>query len=374
MRFSKTKLNFSYVLGNSIGTTALNASFYLIFAYFMTPDEYGFLNYIIAIAGTASIISQFGFPHSVTVFRSKNKHDLSNQINVFVIILSTIVAIILIPINIYASLLSFSISFFIMNQHNLLGLKKYKEFFWLGIFKGISIISLPILLFFIFDIPGVLLGMSLSNLIFSFYFVKNLNFKIKSWKELKSNLGFITHNFSIQASAGFTKFLDKLLIVPLLGFTYAGLYQFNLQILLALTILPAALHAFLLTEESGGTTHTKITYFTIIAAIFLVLISIPLSPLLVDYFFPKYTDGIPSLQVMIITLIPLSITAALSAKLQAVESKKVGYPAIARVVALLGFVVLLGNFYGLMGLALAVLISSTIETILLTIIYRNQKI
>jgi len=366
--------NFSYVLGNSVGATGLNAAFYFIFAAILTPDDYGYLSYIIAIAGTASVIAQFGFPHSVTVFQSKGKSVITNQINVLAIIVSIVIAIILIPINPSAAVLSFSLSFFIMNQHNLLGLKKYKTFFLFGILKGLFVISLPILFYFVADIPGILLGMALSNLFCSFHFLSKIKFKLNSFHELKSNLQFITHNFGIQASAGFTKFLDKLLIVPLLGFTYAGLYQFNLQILLALTILPAALHAFLLTEEAGGTTHTKITYFTIIAAIFLVLISIPLSPLLIDYFFPKYTDGIPSLQVMIITLIPLSITAALSAKLQAVESKKVGYPAIARVVALLGFVILLGNFYGLMGLALAVLISSTIETILLTIIYRNQKI
>ena len=252
MKFGSSQKNFSYVLGSGIGVTALNSIFYFIFATFLEPDRYGELSYFIAIAGTASVISQFGFPFSITVYQSKKKFLLSNQINVLAVIISSVISFVLIFVDLYAALLSFSLSFFAMNQHNLLGLKKYKSYFWVGLIRGLIIISVPLGLYFVFEIQGVILGMAISNLVCSFFFLKNLKLKVQSFKELRSNLKFITHNFSVQASTGFAKFLDKLIIVPFFGFAFAGIYQFNLQILFALTLLPTSLHSFLLSEESSG--------------------------------------------------------------------------------------------------------------------------
>jgi O-antigen/teichoic acid export membrane protein len=361
------------VLGNGIGSTVLNASFYFIFAAMLSPEEYGSLSYLIAIAGTGSVISQFGFPQSVTVYQSKGKMNLANQINVIGVILSVTVSLILLTINIFASVLSFSLAFFILNQHNLLGLKKYKSFFWAGLFKGLLVISLPIAFYFLVGIPGVILGMALSNLICSFHFIKNLKLNFKSLDEFKSNFQFILHNFSIQASFGFAKFLDKLVIVPILGFASTGIYQFNLQILLALTILPSSLHSFLLSEESSGTTHKKINYLVIITSILLVMISILFAPFAVENLFPKYVEGIPSLQIILVSLIPMSISSIINPKLQSKESTLVGYPAISRIVSLIIFIIILGGSYGLLGLSLSVLFSSIIEVLLLLLIFYRVR-
>ena len=48
------------------------------------------------------------------------------------------------------------------------------------------------------------------------------------------------------------------MIAPLLGFTSLGIYQFNIQILFGLELIPIAIHSFLLSEESSGKKHKKI--------------------------------------------------------------------------------------------------------------------
>jgi len=373
MKFGSSQKNFSYVLGSGIGVTALNSIFYFIFATFLEPDRYGELSYFIAIAGTASVISQFGFPFSITVFQSKKKFLLSNQINVLAVIISSVISFVLIFVDLYAALLSFSLSFFAMNQHNLLGLKKYKSYFWVGLIKGLIIISLPLGLYFVLEMQGIILGMAISNLVCSFFFLKNLKLKVQSFKELRSNLKFITHNFSVQASTGFAKFLDKLIIVPFFGFAFAGIYQFNLQILFALTLLPTSLHSFLLSEESSGKTHAKISYLVIFASIIAVVVINLAANDIIEYIFPKFSEGVQSLQIMIISLIPISFSAILNAKLQAKESTKIGFPAIARIGSLLILLPILGQLHGIMGLAASVVISSSIETIFLAIIFLSQK-
>jgi len=66
-------------------------------------------------------------------------------------------------------------------------------------------------------------------------------------------------------------------------------------------------------------------------------------------------------------------TAILNAKLQAKQSTKVGFVAIARIVPLLVLIGILGNFYGLVGLSLAVLFSTIIESSFLFVLFLKSK-
>ena len=72
-----------------------------------------------------------------------------------------------------------------------------------------------------------------------------------------------------------------------------------------------------------------------------------------------------------ISLVPISISSIITAKLQAVESTKVGYSAIVSIGSLLLLLGLLGNEYGIMGLSLAVVVSSILTTIFLFYLYKN---
>jgi len=370
---SNSYKNFSFVAFGRIIGTGLQAGFYLIFAMLLEPEGYGQMSYIIALAGTFSIVARFGLSHTVVVYQAKENLIAANQANVLALISTSVAAVILIPINIFAALLCLALSFFIMNQQNLLGLKKYNKFFWIGLSRGVLIISLPVLLYFVLEIPGILIGMAISNFLLSFNFLKSLNSKIESFSHLRKDFKILIHNFGVDSSQNLSRWIDKLLIVPLFGFAFTGLYQFNLQILFFLTLLPLSLHSFLLSEESSGRTHKKIMYFVLLFSVLLVMIVIVLSESFIPQFFPKFVEGIPSLQILIISLIPLSFTAILNAKLQAKQSTKVGFVAIARIVPLLVLIGILGNFYGLVGLSLAVLFSTIIESSFLFVLFLKSK-
>jgi len=369
------KISF-FTIGRIV-STALQGSFYLIFATILEPDLYGQMSYWISLAGTFSVISRFGLTHTVTVYQAKEKSLLVNQANILALLTTSVASIALLFINEFSALLCFGLSLFLMNQHNLLGLKKYKHFMINSIIKGVLIISLPIILYFILDISGILLGMALSSLLASVGFVKLLKRKINSFNQIKDNFKIILHNFAVDASPNLTRFADKLIIVPLFGFVLAGIYQFNLQILILFEILPLSFHSFLLSEESGGESHKKISYWLVLGSILLVILGFILSPVAINSFFPKYSEGIFSLQILIISIIPISISSILNAKLQAKESTKVGYASIIRIVSLFGLIVLLGFSYGLLGLSIAVLISTTLFALSLFFLYRisnNQNV
>jgi len=357
-----------------ITANTFHAIFFLMFASILEPNKYGELSFWISVAGMASVLSRFGMTYTVTVYQAKGNSILSNQANVLVIITSGFAALILLPIDAFAAFLSLGFSFFYMNQYNLLGLKKYKKLAITLIIRSILFILLPILFYFTIGFLGILLGIALANIICSFSYIKSLDRKINSFNDLKNNFKVIIHNFGVELSLTLPTLVDKLVIVPLLGFITVGIYTFNFQILVGLGVLPAIIHGFLLTEESNGRISNKIIYLVIMGSVILVILTIIFSPFLVNLFFPKFIEGIQSLQIIIISLIPLSISSIFNAKLQAHESIAVGYSLIVRIGSLLVLIVILGNLYGLTGLSLAVLISTSCYAAFLYYLYRKIKI
>jgi len=364
--------NFSYVNGGRISTSILLGAFYLIFAMTLDPEIYGELSYLISIAGTVSIIARFGTPHSVVVYRSKENHLLSNQLNVFAVITVGIASVILILIDVYTALLCFTSTMFILNLQNLLGLKKYKKFLLFSVIRGGFIIILSVGLYFVLDIPGIILGLAIGNIITTLSFFKSLRFNIHSFDKLRSNFKVLLHNFGVDSSQSIINWIDKLLIVPLFGFVLVGLYQFNFQILLVLSILPTALHSFLLSERSSGKKQTKINRLSIFTSVVLVIVVIFISPNIIEQIFPKFIEGIFALQILVIALVPYTISAILTSGMQAKESTTVGYSAIVKITTLLISIAILGNFYGLIGLSIAVVLSAILENVALFILQKKS--
>ena len=365
--------NFSYVALGRIIQSAILAIFFLIFATILEPNDFGKLGYLVALAASFSVVSRFGLPQTVVVYIAKGKKLVSEQVNFLAVISACVATIILLFINQYAAFLCLAFSFFILYQHNLLGEKRYKRFLKSSIFRIALIFSISFPLYFILDIQGILLGMALGNIISSVWFVKSINFRIKSFQLLKNNYKILINNFGIDASTNLIRTLDRLLVGIIFGFLFNGIYIFNMQILFGLEILPRVLYLFLLSEESSGRKHKKINYFVVFVSGILTIIAIIFAPFIIEQFFPKYSDGIIGLQILVLSLIPTSISSILAAKLQAVESTKVGYSAIVSIGSLLILLGLLGNEYGILGLSLAVVASSILTTIFLYCLYRNSN-
>ena len=359
-------LGVSYVGIGRVVTLILQAVFYLFFAAILGPVDYGKLNLILALAGTFSIISAFGLPQTLQVYSAKKKSNTVDQLNTLFVILTIIAALILLLQDIFASILCLGLSLFMMNQRTLLGLRKYKKFMLNSILRGILFLSIPFGFYFVFEIPGIVLGLAISYIISSIPYYHTL--RISSLSGLKNHYKVIIHNFGITASDSLPVMIDKLLIGFLFELFIVGVYQFNLQILLALGVLPTIVYSFLLSEESSGNSHKKLIYFSVIVSIVFAVLTFILAPFFVNNLFPEYIEGVFPLQVLGIAIIPMTISAILSAKLMSRESTKIGFSAVIRIGVMLGLIALFGEFYGLLGLSFAVLISIVSNTIFLSIL------
>ena len=363
---------FSFVMIGRMVSAGLQALFYLVFAAVLDPESYGNLSYLIALAGTFSVISRFGLNLSSTVYQAKNDSSLSNSINVLALITTSAASIILLAFDIFAAILCLGMSMFVMNVYNLLGLKEYKKYMRMEIIRGVLLISIPIGFYFIMDISGILLGMAIGYLLCSFHFFRTISFKGKILQNVKSNFTILLHNFGVDFSTYGPRFVDKLVVFPILGSTTLGIYQLNMQLLFGLEVLPLALHSFLLSEEANGVKHNKIIHLVILTSVIIAILAIFIGPFFIGEFFPKYSEGITSLQILIISIIPLTISAIIAAKLQAKESTIVGYSALVRVGSLLILIAVLGSVFDLIGLAISVLFSSIFYSIFLYIMLRKS--
>ena len=361
--------NFSYVGIGRVSGIILQGIFYLLFASLLDPASYGELNVIIALAGTFVVVSRFGLNLSLQVYQAKKKSEIADQIKTLFVITTAIASLILLPIDVFAAVLCVGISFFILNQRNLLGLLQYKKFMINNILRNILFLIIPIILYFILEIPGIVLGMAIASLIGSIPLFTDL--KLRSFVGLRNYYKVLIQNYILDLHS-LSFMVDKLVISYLFGLFIVGIYQFNLQILLALGVLPSVLGSYLISEESRGAIHNKISSLIILGSVVLAIIVIILSPFFVNEFFPKYSDGIFSLQIIVLTIIPQSINTFLVSKLIGRESTKVGYVSLTYLVSLIALIYFLGNFYGLEGLSLAVLISTMIATIFYYVLYHKQ--
>jgi len=362
--------NFSYLGMGKVVSVFFQALFYLLFAALLEPELYGQLSVIVALAGTFATISRLGLNFSLQVYQAKKKSTISDQIKTLFVISTSVASLILIPIDVFAAVLCIGSSFFIMNQQNLLGLRQYKKFMSYSILKSALFFVIPILLFFVLEIPGIVLGMAIASIIGSLPFFKD--FSLKSLTDLKKHYKFLIQNYFIDLS-GLAILVDKLLISYLFGYFMVGIYQFNLQILIAIGTLPAVLQSYLISEESVGATHRKISYLVVLGSVFLVILVIIISPIFVEIFFTKYSEGVFPLQILVISIIPGTVWAIYSAKLLAMEYTKLGFTSLVNIVSTLALITILGEHFGLMGLSLAVLSSSTIVGIMVYLLYRHES-
>lgn len=369
----KDTKNFSYLAISRTGSSLIRAGFLIFIAALMEPESYGQLAYIVSLAGAFSVVSRFGLPTTVIIYLSKGKKQLADKINLIAIISTSLASVILAFIDVYAAFLCLASSLVFLHERNQIGNQKYKEHMIAIISRNALIFVLGISLFFVAGISGIILAMAFANLIFAFPLFRKISIRSFSTEPIRENYKVILNNFGVESSQSLTKFVDKIIVGIWFGFLSLGGYYFNMQILFAIQMLSGVLHSFLISEISRGKDHRKFSFIIIIISIILTILVIIVSPFVIETFFPKYLDGIFALQILIIAAIPNAFSVILTARMQSMESTKVGYSAVLRIGSLVILIGLLGTMYGTIGFSMAVVISVTLHTAFLYFLYKKHK-
>jgi len=305
-----------------------------------------------------------GLGITVITFLAKGEEEIKFQANLLVIFSNVIIFILLLFFlnELAVVFLLVGFSFFMMSQAEYLGKKQYKKFGYVVISQRILGVGLSLGLYFVMGVDGIIFGYAFSCFLFCYTFFRSFRgFKFQ-FTQLKKKSSFIIHSYSLNISGKVANNIDKLLIAPIFGFALLGLYQVGFQFMIFLSIIPLSIFQYLLPQEASSQQQKGSAKKGLIIAAALSISFFLAIPEIIPAFFPNFLESVQAAQIMVIGIIPRTASAIMQSRLFGKEKSKIVFiSAGIRISSLLTLILLLGEIFGLIGLAFAVLISLILE-------------
>ena len=359
----------SAIGGADIFGTAMSAVFWFYLASQIDPSLYGEIFWFLGIAGIFSTIALFGTVNTLTVYAAKKIQIQStlNFISLSASVILSLIVIVLFPsfftIDIGIILIAYVINTLAIGD--LLGRKQYTSYSkYTLVQKGLTL-GLGFLFFHLFGYEAIIFALACSYMfyikrIYSIFTEMKIDFGL-----IKQRMGFITNNylaFILTGAVGGGQ-VDKIIVAPLLGFAILGNYSLALQVINMMMIFPSIFYKYLLPQESSGVKNKKPKIIVIIFSIFMSVLGIFIAPTLIENFFPKFIEAVNAIRIMSLAVIPGSIALILEAQFLGNERSKIVIigTGISLVFLTIGMIVL-GSWFGIIGVAWSLVIATTAKT------------
>ncbi len=353
------------------GGNAIAAFFWIYMADLMGQEDYGELGYLLSIAAIASTISIVGGQWTMSVYTAKGVR-IESSLYFISIITSTVTAIVLYFLfeNVGIGVYVIGVVIFNLFVAEILGKKRYKTYSKIFFLQKIILVILAILLYYILGAEGVLLAYGISFLVFTSRIISTLRNHEFNFGLLRQRFKFWMFNYIIQLSNSARAQIDILLMGPLFGFTLVGNYFLGLQVVGLFLILPLIIFKYTLPQDSSGSSTKQIKIIAIVASIGFALLGIFVAPEVILFALPEYADTVELIPLLSLAIIPRTVTTMLMSGFLGKENNMhllVGN-LIAFSIVVLG-ILYLPEYFDIVGLAIAYVLSVTIQTIYLLIIY-----
>jgi len=368
----------------------------VFFANFLPKEEYGIYKYLISLAGILTAFSLSGMNTAVTKsvangYQGSLKQSFLAQIkwNIIITFISLAAALYYLLYKndpaIFWGLIIIGIASPILNSANtflayLNGIKDFKRMFQLNtsinlassLFTIIGMVVFPnaIFLVLIYFLINTIANFLCYVLVIKKYKPNNLvePTTINYGRHLSviNFLGIIALNF------------DKVISFNFLGPAQLAVYNFAIalpeQLRGVIKIVPAISLPKMATSESIGINKIffkKIAKLTL-ASLILITIYILLAPFIYRLFFPQYLDSVLLSQIFVISLIFTIPSMPLVSYLQAKEKTKLLYKYnISSAVIQIAGIIILGYFWGLMGIIVSRIISSIVNLVYISYLIKK---
>jgi len=359
----------SAVGGADVLGTVMSAAFWFYLASQIDPSLYGEIFWFLGIAGIFSTIALFGTVNTLTVYAAKKIQIQStlNFISLSASVILSLIVIVLFPsfytIDVGIILIAYVINTLAIGD--LLGRKQYTSYSkYTLVQKGLTL-CLGFSFFYLFGYESIIFALACSYMfyikrIYSIFREIKIDFGL-----IKQRIGFITNNYLIMLLTGAVGGgqIDKIIVAPLLGFAILGNYSLALQVINMMMIFPSIFYKYLLPQESSGVKNKKPKIIVIIFSISISVLGIFIAPTLIENFFPKFIEAVDAIKIMSLVVIPVSIALILEAEFLGNERSKIVIigAGISLVFLTIGMIVL-GSWFGIIGVAWSLVIAATAKT------------
>jgi len=357
-------------------SNGLGGLFWFYMASLMGTEAYGQVSYFLAIGIIGSRISLLGFANTIMVYSAKGV-KIQPPIYLIAILGSVITSLILFFVFLYdASISLYVIGFVIFSliTSDLLGRKQYRSYAKYLISQKIILIILSVSLYHVIGLIGVILGIAISFLPYSFVIYKEFKNTKIDFSLVRSRAKFITNSFATDLTGVFGGYLDKLLIAPMLGFALLGNYQLGIQFMLIFEIVPIMFYQYLLPKDARNESNTNLKKIIMLISVVLCVLAIILSPIVIPILFPEFTEAVSVIQILSIAIIPFTVTTILNSQFFGTERTRfVLIGSIILVSVQIPSIIGLAALYGINGAAIGILLGNTCQAIYLILSYKFLK-
>ena len=351
---------------------AISAVFWLVIASLLLVEEYGEISYFIAIA-SITICCVAGSPQALMVYSTKYEKIVPTLL--FLTLIFTVAASLIAFIIVQRFEIIFLVFSFIVLEVSitlLVGKKLYTRYSKFLLTQKILQFAIGIGLSFSLGVNGVLIGIALANFVLIPIFYKELRRYKIDFSLLKPKKEFIINNQMIYLISVFRRDIDKIVIVPLLGFTVLGNFALTLQFFTIMMVLSSISYKYLLPKDVSGEKNTKLKKILILVSILIALSGFFFSPYFIETFFTKFNEAVIPIQIASFSVVPSTISVILFSKILALEKSRflIIANSVQLCVILIGTIIL-GVLYGIIGVTIAFILGNTMHAIILAVINYN---
>ena len=349
------------------GGAIIVSAFWFLLAFLISPEEYGEIHYFIGIAGLAFSISLLTTQDTIVVYTAKNV-KLAPTLFLISLIAGGIAAVVVTALFSRVDS-SFLLLGFIVNDlaiGYIVGKKlftKYPKYFLLQ--KSLTFV-LGISFFYLFGVEGIIFAIALSYGHFLFIIAKVFRKSSIDFSLLKKHRGFIGNNYFMNVSGAVRSHIDKIIIVPLIGFEILGNYALALQIYAVLMIFSNIIYRYALSHDASGTNTRKIKLIGLSYAVGVSMLGFTILPMIVPQIFEKFNDIGPAIQIISLAIIPTTIGLFYTSQILGREKSSVILASrILGSISIIAMLVVLAPLYGMIGAASAFVLSALVGCVFL---------
>ena len=349
------------------GGAIIVSAFWFLLAFLISPEEYGEIHYFIGIAGLAFSISLLTTQETIVVYTAKNV-KLAPTLFLISLIAGGIAAVVITALFSRVDS-SFLLLGFIVNDlaiGYIVGKKlftKYPKYFLLQ--KSLTFV-LGISFFYLFGVEGIIFAIALSYGHFLFIIAKVFRKSSIDFSLLKKHRGFIGNNYFMNVSGAVRSHIDKIIIVPLIGFEILGNYALALQIYAVLMIFSNIIYRYALSHDASGTNTRKIKLIGLSYAVGVSMLGFTILPMIVPQIFEKFNDIGPAIQIISLAIIPTTIGLFYTSQILGREKSSVILASrILGSISIIAMLVVLAPLYGMVGAASAFVLSALVGCVFL---------
>ena len=355
------------IIGN-----AISALFWLVVASLLLVEEYGEISYFIAIA-SLGICCVVGSPETLMVFSTKHKKIIPTLLLLTLIftVISSLIAFIIVQ-RFEIIFLIFSFIILEVSITLLVGKKLYTKYSKFFLIQKILQFAIGVGLSFSLGVNGVLIGITVANFSLIPIFYKELRCYKIDFSLLKPKKEFIINTHLIYLISVFRRDVDKIIVVPILGFTVLGNFALTLQFFAIMMIISSISYKYLLPKDVSGEKNIKLKKFLILISVIIAFSGFFFSPFFIENFFTKFSESIIPIQIASFAVIPTTISVILFSKILALEkSRFLIVSNSVQLCVILIATIFLGIHYGIIGVTIAFILGNTVYAITLAVINYN---